>query len=360
MTMNTPSINNIIINIFFVLAFFVTTHTLNIDIILLFIFLFIVMFHKFSSNLKFLFPFILFGFVYLVEKSFGDFYRFEKTYLFLFLLFYIMNSKYIKLNTILSKFILLNVIFIYLEFLFVHLTGITIFQNTVVDYGFARHHSFFEDSNFYCYTVLIYIYYNFVKTGKINFWYLGSIIISMSASALVATTLLLIFLKYFRKILKYGITTRIVFFMISLIITIFYYLAVIHNDKLSEFSDNPVIKIKLVSLGIRLDIQNKGINQIINDSNYLTGSGINTAKKTNDLNLNLHNTYLQMFLEMGLITFGIVFLSLIIVMFNINILFLPLFSVMFVLGNFLEVFYFPLLIFILFLSKDYDFKERVK
>jgi O-antigen ligase len=148
--------------------------------------------------------------------------------------------------------------------------------------------------------------------------------------------------------------------MISLIITIFYYLAVIHNDKLSEFSDNPVIKIKLVSLGIRLDIQNKGINQIINDSNYLTGSGINTAKKTNDLNLNLHNTYLQMFLEMGLITFGIVFLSLIIVMFNINILFLPLFSVMFVLGNFLEVFYFPLLIFILFLSKDYDFKERVK
>ena len=82
------------------------------------------------------------------------------------------------------------------------------------------------------------------------------------------------------------------------------------------------------------------------------GSGY--ARKMNERGMNLHNTYLQTFLEIGLIGLLVIIVFFFVIYVNINILFLPLLASFFLLGNVLEVFYFPLLLFIFFLSKVYD------
>ena len=74
--------------------------------------------------------------------------------------------------------------------------------------------------------------------------------------------------------------------------------------------------------------------------------------------MNLHNSYLQMLLEMGINCLLIVLVFGMWCYYYLDKHFVLLFVALFLLGNVLEVFYFPLLSFILFLSLIYSNKEK--
>jgi len=126
-----------------------------------------------------------------------------------------------------------------------------------------------------------------------------------------------------------------------------------NSDKIRNLSDDPFLQFKLVSLSIRFEVQKNAINKLMETDNLLLGLGIGSARKLNDRNLNLHNTYLQVLVEIGLLGLIPILGLFIFIFWNIHILYVPLLSIMFLLGNIMEVFYFPLLLFIFFLSNAY-------
>lgn len=130
------------------------------------------------------------------------------------------------------------------------------------------------------------------------------------------------------------------------------YISIYNGEIIDNFIEN-----KIYYLHVRNKFMiNKNIfySQMIA---ILFGMDAGTTKEMNEYGLNLHNTYLQAFLEIGLIGLLTILGFFLIIFFNINILFLPFLSVIFLLGNILEVFYFPLLLFIFYLSKLYEGKK---
>lgn len=339
---------------FFVVSFFSLTYKYNFYIIFaLMIFMYIMM-SKFRVKLGFLIPLFLITLVYYFDSGFGGFYRYLKTLLLIIPLAYVIFTYKIKINKLFLLFINISVLFIYIEFITYQLFGIIIFPNTTNTLGLLRHHAFFEDSNFFSYTILIFILYGNTVYNKYNFYYIGALLISLSVSA-VSVFLILVIILYLHRnyFLRYSRFIRISFFVFITIVISLYYFTVINSDKIRNLSDNPFIQFKLVSLSIRFEVQKNAINKLIETDNLLLGLGIGSARKLNDRNLNLHNTYLQVLVEIGLLGLIPILGLFIFIYWNIHILYVPLLSVVFLLGNIMEVFYFPLLLFIFFLSKVY-------
>jgi hypothetical protein len=111
---------------------------------------------------------------------------------------------------------------------------------------------------------------------------------------------------------------------------------------------------KLISLAIRFEGQADVFNIIDNIKTFLFGIGAGRTKMFIATAANLHNSYLQIFLEMGFVLFIIVGVFIGYFLFTINKKFIILFCTIFLLGNILEVVYYPLLSFTYFLSKSYE------
>ena len=197
--------------------------------------------------------------------------------------------------------------------------------------------------------------YQKINDSKYNLYYIGALFLSLSVSAIVIFILLYLFLPIFiKKVFNYKRFFRIFSFISIVIMTLIYYYIVMHNSDLRNLSDNKFVNFKLVSMSIRFDVQSNAIKRLIKEDKLLLGFGAGTAKKMNDYGLNLHNTYLQMLFEIGLLGILLFFCFFIIIFWQINIAFIPILSFIFLLGNIMEIFYFPLISFIFFLSNVYE------
>jgi len=352
---------NTLVNLFFILSFLSITYKYNIYVILLLVIGIFAISKKFKTSLSIILPLFLIPIIYFIEFGFNEFYRVEKTLLMIIPIGYIIYYFRLKVSKILIYFVNINVAFIYIEFILYHFLGITIFPDTTNTLGLLRHHAFFEDSNFFSYVLIAFIIYNKIISKKYNIFYIIALFISLSVSAIIIFFILIFGLyihqNYFKGYQKF---IRIVAFVLTSFFVVLYYFAVMNNDKIQNLSDNPFVKFKLVSMSIRFDVQKKAINTLIEKDSLLFGLGAGSARKLNDRNLNLHNTFLQIFVEIGLIGLLFVVVFCIFILFNIHIYFVSLWSVFILLGNIMEVFYFPLLLFIFFLSNSYISKKGIK
>lgn len=355
--MNSISRNDFYIQmiaIFFILSFIDLTIKLNIYIFIPLFLFFILIFSSFNYKLSYVLPFSIFGLIYFIIYGFGELYRFEKTFLIAIPITYLLFKYSPYMPKVLRYFLNLNVLVIYVEFFTYNVFGLLLMPNTDVMLGLPRYHAFFSDSNFYSYSIVCYMIYNKIKSDKFNLWYIGSIFISLSISAITVMVLFLMFFGIYKKYISKVKNTRILFLFFITFGMSFYYYTVLNSDDIRKLSEDEAIKFKLVSMSIRFEVQSQAIHSIIENNSILFGMGTGTAKEMNDYGLNLHNTYLQAFLEIGLIGLLTIIGFFLIIFFNTNVLFLPLLSVIFLLGNILEVFYFPLLLFIFYLSKVYE------
>jgi hypothetical protein len=144
-----------------------------------------------------------------------------------------------------------------------------------------------------------------------------------------------------------------------LIIIFCYYNLIVYAKELREIAilyEGFIVQNKLISLAIRFEGQVDILNLMDNIKTFFLGIGAGNTKTVIVTGANLHNSYLQIFLEMGFV-FLITVLSFIgYFLFTLNKNFIIIFCVVFLLGNILEVVYYPLLSFIYFLSKSYENK----
>ena len=150
---------------------------------------------------------------------------------------------------------------------------------------------------------------------------------------------------------------RVLIIMSVLIIHFSYYMVVDHKNQIIDYIESvdmsPLLKVKAASMLRRFEAQEIAIHEINSSGKYLLGGGPGITRTLNDRNMNLHNTYYQMYVEVGGLLLVIVVSCLFCCMLDIkNISFLLLFGVMSLFGNMLEVFYAPILPFIYFLYKS--------
>ena len=107
---------------------------------------------------------------------------------------------------------------------------------------------------------------------------------------------------------------------------------------------------KLVSLSLRFESQLEAFDALAINNDYWWGIGAGKTREITTKEMNLHNSYLQILLEMGICCLLIVFALGVFCYRYLDKYFVLLFVALFLLGNVLEVFYFPLLSFVLFLS----------
>ena len=225
-----------------------------------------------------------------------------------------------------------------------------------------RPNGLMEDSNFYSYLMVCYIMYLKYTYGKSTKLLITSIFLSGSFSAIMILLLLLLFYKkttinnLSRRMQKWKIW-RVLIIMSVLIIHFSYYMVVDHKNQIIDYIESvdmsPLLKVKAASMLRRFEAQEIAIHEINSSGKYLLGGGPGITRTLNDRNMNLHNTYYQMYVEVGGLLLVIVVSCLFCCMLDIkNISFLLLFGVMSLFGNMLEVFYAPILPFIYFLYKS--------
>ena len=122
-------------------------------------------------------------------------------------------------------------------------------------------------------------------------------------------------------------------------------------DYIEAVDMNPLLKVKAASMFHRFESQEIAIHEINKSGKYFFGGGPGITRTLNDRDMNLHNTYYQMYVEIGGVMLFIVAFFLFYYMLDIkNVSFLLLFGIMSLFGNMLEVFYAPVLSFISFIT----------
>jgi len=345
---------------YFILAFFTLSYSSNIYIVFSFVFFpFIFKNEKRNIIIHVLYLiFILLIFLYALERGWHDAFRIYKTLIILlpFFIFNILKNEKYKLSFLFDTFIWINVLFIYIDFVLYYFTGNTILPVKFSDF-MPRFGAFIEDSNFYSYLVIVYLFYKKSITGVYNKFILFSIVLSGSFSAIFASIVLFFLYPRIENKQSDLSYTKTRFRICAITITIFlgYCIFIIYAndiiDWISTLELNDLLKLKMVSMTHRFSAQYESLAQLFTTNKLFLGEGAGATIKTNDIGINLHNSYFQLFLESGALLTCVVFFILYRMAKQIRDLkFLLLFCTIFLLGNMLEVFYFPLLSFIYFFS----------
>ncbi len=341
--------------LFFVFSFWNVTYSLNIYILFLFIIYLILFINKNKTSFFVSSLFILFSFIYFYSHGLNEAYRWLKTFLLVFPLIYLCNNYNLKPSKILDLFIKSCAGIVYLEFLFFVINGHTFipYTTSTFSYGFEfpRYKALFEDSNFFSYATLVYILFKKISYGRYDKFLVGSLLLSLSISAISAFLFFYTFYGLYKKLKNYTFMLRFLAIIFVFFFSFIYYYLVLNSDNISKNTENEFVKFKLVSLSLRFEAQKTAIEDIVLGDKMLLGFGAGKARESNARNMNFHNTFLQIFYEMGGITLILVLLFCLYILLNINILFLPIFVLVIFMSTIMEVFYFPLLIFVYYLSK---------
>ena len=286
---------------------------------------------------------------YSILNDYRAVYRDFKTAIVFMPLFFLPLLKYsnYKISNTFHIFMTLNAAVVYIDFFLYFAVGKTIgnFTHTGI---LPRPCGLVEDSNFYSYLTLIYIFFLFHVDKHVHRFYVFSIFLSGSISAIITFFILKLIYRKNNNFnwKKWGFWGAIAFGGYILIL-----LSASDIIKfINELDTSPFLKLKLHSMMLRLTVQSDAINYIV-EHGLIFGAGAGETLNILGRGINLHNGYLQLLFEMGPILFCICFYMIFLCLKNLgNKFFVPLFCCLFILGNILEVIYFPLLSFILFIS----------
>ena len=343
-----------IIELFFLIGFVYITYKYNIYVLYGLLSCFF-LFNK-QSNRLYLSLFFLFSclaLLYFVMHDASSCFRCIKTMV-VFLPFYftstLQKSQY-NLSKIFDVFMTLNACLVCVDFFLYFLIGQTLFHAEVSGF-MPRPCGLLEDSNFFSYLMLVYVLYLKWKSGRYKKICVLSLFFSGSFSAIITFLLLLLLLKIKAINENGGLKWRIVIIGTTITCMVCYDIVAIHSDTVLDFiynfHGNDLLKVKLYSMSHRFDVVSNAFSE---NNNYWFGIGAGKTRSLSDIGLNLHNSLLQMILEMGFILFGVTLLVIVIMMCKIrDIRYLLLFCAILALSSVMETIYNPLLSFVYFLS----------
>lgn len=344
---------------FFVLSFWNVTYQLNGYILYSILFIPFLIRNRMDKYLHWgLVIFIALFFVQLIYGGGKDAFRIYKTFAVLLPVFLCGQIKENKLAfDLFDAFIYLNVTLVYIDFILFFVIGTTLIP--VGNSGIMpRIGALTEDSNFYSYLILVYSFFKIVRTNRLPFICLFSIVLSGSLAAILMSVILFLLYKKIDKIengkkeivFRNLVTTLVIGIFISYFILVYYSTNII--DYLESLGFIGLLEIKIISISHRFLVQNESLMLFGQQYNVFMGAGAGQAINLNSLSLNLHNSYCQLFLESGLLCFLLV-ISLIAYMGKqiCNLKIYMLYCAVFLLGCMMEVLYFPLLSFIFYYDR---------
>lgn len=354
-----------ILEIFFILSFVYITYKTNIYVLYGVLTLLPVSFFVKNKNIFPLFVMCLLmflSFFYFGMHGFLGAVRVVKT-LVICVIFVIIDSCSFSSDNRLRYvhcFMTLSAYIVCIDFILYWL-GLPTIMNFVCTGIMPRPSGFMEDSNFYSYVTVCYIMYLRSACNTSAKLFIISVLLSGSFSAIILLLILLLFLKKtsIKYLIKKSRGWRLWRFWIIgtvLFVHTAYYAVVKYQQEIVDYVEtlemNSLFKMKTFSLFLRFDAQSNALNQIASENKQLFGLGPGEAKTLNDRNINLHNTFYQMYVEMGVLFLIIVLFLLLYVMWRIeNVFFLLIFGLVSLFGNMLEIFYFPILPFAFLLYK---------
>lgn len=258
-----------------------------------------------------------------------------------------------KLSLLFNYFMKINAIFVCIDFFLFLAVGKTIFRSEVSGF-MPRTCGMFEDSNFFSYTMIIFIYYTKWKYGKYNKLCILSLLLSGSFSAIFMFLLLYLIFKIEISQTN-GTKLRNSIFCFTAIGIITYDLIAIHSDEILDylfsFQWNDLLKVKMYSISHRFTGIANAFSDFDEIKNILFGLGPGRTRSLSDTGLNLHNSLLQIILEMGVLLFSFVlFVIMSMISRIVDIRFVILFCAILFLSSIMETIYSPMLSFVYFLS----------
>lgn len=345
-----------LIEIFFIMGFTLVLYKSNAYILYGFIPLFLFLPKRISKcNFFIIFLFIALSVLYLYVHGISASFRVFKT-LVILLPFFFTNSiekSQFKLSILFYYFMRINAILVCLDFILFLTIGNTMFRAEVSGF-MPRTCGLFEDSNFFSYTMIIYIYYVKWKYGKYDKLCVLSLFLSGSFSAIFTYLVLYIILRK-NKQQSENSKLRYLIFLFTILGMIAYDLVAIHSDTILDYvfshQWNDLLKVKVYSISHRFTTISNAFSEIGTTRQLLFGIGPGMTRTLSESGLNLHNSLLQIILEMGIILFAIVCLIIIAMVHKMRDLrFVILFCAILFLSSIMETIYSPILSLVYFLS----------
>lgn len=360
-----------LMEVFFILSFWILTYASNAFIVYgaaIFLFWMVIAKQKHKGAIIFSVIFVTLVVVYMFAGGGMEVYRAFKTMV-LFSPFYLADSfknesgKALNMP-VLHGFMVFAAIWVCVDTILYYTVGFTFGRQVVTGIMF-RGSGPFEDSNFYSYAMVSYLMALKYMYGRKTKLFIFSVIVSGSVSAI--GFMLLLLLAY--KMKWFSVTNpqvgkclrnRAMVIASVLLLMGSYFMFVQNSGRISEYVQttemHPAIKFKLWSMMLRFEAQSQAINTVVEQGNEIFGAGAGASKKITSNNMNLHNTYYQIFVEMGAVMCASVVLLLLYYLFRIkDNRFLLIFGGLLILGNMLEVYYMPILQFAYFL---YQYKTN--
>lgn len=357
----------VLVEVFFILGFTFLFYKYNIYVawgIIPFFILINKSVYKYAIFFAFLLT--LLSLFYYYCSGFSSAFRVVKTMVVIlpFFLTNILQREQYCLSKIFRLFMKLNAILVCIDFFLYFIIGHTIM--TFTQSGFMpRPCGFLEDSNFFSYLMLVYVFYYKWHYGQYSKLFIASLLLSGSFSA-IFSFLMLFFV--FKKKCTEGVCSlkfKILIVVIALSIVGIYDLFAIHSgivlEFISELQMNDLLKVKMASMTHRFTTVSNAMSEMDTMNEYLWGIGAGKTRGLSEIGLNLHNSFLQMFLEMGGVLVVVILFMVFLMIRNIKTTrYVILLCVVFSLSAMMETFYNPLLAFVYFISFSNIHKWELK
>ncbi|MDY3789692.1 hypothetical protein [Bacteroides fluxus] len=357
----------VLIEIFFILSFTFLSYKYNLYIVWGFIpFCLLISKAVYKEAAFFVVLLITLSLFYDYYSGFGSAFRVIKTMVVLLPFFFtnILRREHYNLSKYFYLFMRLNAILVCIDFILFFLVGRTIMNFTVSGF-LPRPCGLLEDSNFFSYLMLICIFYYRSLYGHYNKLFICSLLLSGSFSAIISFFVLF---NVFKRISVENICRtrfKLIIILITLAIIILYDCLAINSDLvlkyISELQVSDLLKVKMASLTHRFTTISNAMSELDTMGEFLWGIGAGKTRGLSDIGLNLHNSLLQMFLEMGGVLVSIVILIIFVMLHNIKTTkYVILFCTALILGSMMETFYNPLLAFVYFISFSNTYKYNLQ
>lgn len=362
---NTSFFTNRLIECFFILGFTLLTYRYNIYIAFGILPIFFIWRQRIYIGVSYIaILLLLLPILYYAYDGANAAFRVIKTMVVLLPIYYtnFLERTNYRLSDIFRWFMKINALLVCIDFVLYFTIGRTIMSFT--ESGFMpRPCGLLEDSNFFSYLMLVTIFYYRWRDGKYTKLFILSLLLSGSFSAISFFCFLLFVYKFIKTTPKCTLPFRI--FIISttiLIISTYDWIAIHPNEILSLISKldiNDLIKVKIASMTHRFNTVSNAMMEIDTVEEVLMGIGAGKTRELSDIGLNLHNSFLQMFLEMGAVLSSVVLSALLYMVYRIRqTRYVILFCTILILSSIMETFYNPLLSFVYYIS-FLDHNERI-
>ncbi len=346
-----------LIECFFVFAFTFILYKNNIHIIFgLLPLYFILKGRMYKSTSLFILLFFLLIVLYYVHDGIPGAYRVLKTIVVLLPVYYtnFLHGAKRSLGQVFRVFMTVNALLVCVDFVLYLTIGKTIMSFT--ESGIMpRPCGLLEDSNFFSYLMLISIFYYRWQDGRFTKLFVLSLFLSGSFSAIISFVVLCLIYKFIRTGRLCNMRLKVLYIMVTLLIIFIYDRVAIYPEDmlyiLSKLDVNDLIKVKFMSMTHRFTTVSNAMGAIDGIEDILLGIGAGKTRALSDIGLNLHNSFLQMFLEMGGILTSLVVIVLLYMLWHIRqIQYVILFCMILILSSIMETFYNPLLAFVYYIS----------